>query len=81
MINDLPNIFQIERALNQAKRTIPINSYSNDPTIRRYMGFQVQGGTVLASVRAHAEAMRGRVSAYDTLTRMIGMRFTAVMGW
>ncbi|KAG2074707.1 hypothetical protein BDR04DRAFT_1092932 [Suillus decipiens] len=82
-VNDVRNIFRIERALNQAKKNIPFNTYPNNAQIAAYRRFQVnlQNGTVDGEVRWLANEMATRQGANAALTQRIGRRIKQIMGW
>ncbi|KAG1860890.1 hypothetical protein F4604DRAFT_1684156 [Suillus subluteus] len=51
LVNDERNIFRIARALDQAKKTIPFNTYRNNAQIANYLRFNLQSGTVDGQVK------------------------------
>lgn len=84
-VNDHRNLFEITRAENQAKKLIPLAQYPTNATIQTYLGRQVsfQGRTVTVRdmVRAMARDMRDRNTPFGELTRGVGARVCAIMGW
>ncbi|KAG8861913.1 hypothetical protein FRB96_002356 [Tulasnella sp. 330] len=84
-VNDHRNMFQITRAENQAKKLIPLAQYPHNAVIQAYLArqvsFQGQVVTVLAMVQAMAREMRARNTPFGNLTRGVGTRLCAVMGW
>ncbi|KAL7269901.1 hypothetical protein RUND412_007410 [Rhizina undulata] len=85
-VNEHRNLFEISRAENQTKKTIPLNSYRTDPLIRRYLAYQVRDRqnalvSVESQVQALARAMRDRNTPYGRLTKGVGTRLCAIMQW
>lgn len=91
-VSDHRNCFRIEKSLNQAKKRIELGAYeagsSRDPRIQTYLRKTTkapttggQGPTVESELRALVHVMRTRNSIYPDLTRGVGERLWALMGW
>lgn len=84
-VNEHRNLYQISRAVNQAKKNIPLNQYRTNATITTYLAYRVMKGgqlvTVGSQVREMATQMRTRKTPYAKLTKAVGERLCTVMGW
>ncbi|KAL7629109.1 hypothetical protein AAE478_000628 [Parahypoxylon ruwenzoriense] len=84
-VNEHRNLYKISRAVNQAKKNIPLNQYRNNAVIQAYLQYKVADGpnqvTVESQVRALATAMRARNTQWGKLTKGVGQSLCTAMGW
>jgi hypothetical protein len=80
-VNDNRNLYRIEAALNQAKKSILFSQYWNNPQITAYRAFTLAVGTVDGDIKHLASEMATRNTANAALTRRIGTRIKQIMRW
>ncbi|KAK7054730.1 hypothetical protein VNI00_003193 [Paramarasmius palmivorus] len=81
-VNEHRNLFEINDALNQRKKRIPLDQYRTNADIRAYLQYQTTGGiTVEQSVRALLDAMVARSTPFGKYTRLVGQEFKRQLGW
>lgn len=85
-VNEHRNIFQIGKAMNQAKKSIRLEDYHSNAGIQQYLGFHVSDGhggqiTVKQSVHTMLQAMADRRTEYGKYTIAVGQEVLKVLKW
>jgi hypothetical protein len=81
-VSDHRNLFNINKVLNQQKKTIPWARYPTDRLLVQYLAFQTtENPTVEHSVRALVNDMANRQSNFNELTRYVGQQIKTKFRW